>query len=124
MEAALATISRAFTQRSAAELLPLLAPNGRVYLSLASFRIRPGFYGRSQVHVLLDRIFENHQTVRFAFRLPHREADPPHESPVIASRRALWIYQRMDRLDGESMIQFTLTCGVRVCHMLEIREAP
>lgn len=122
LERALGSIAKTFRERSPAELAAILPETGKVFVSLSSLGGGAGYFGRGQVHFILDRVFSRQETIRFAVTARRGPPEPREEGPAVVWCLGIWSFRRADGMDDERQIHFILTCQKGLCHVMEIRE--
>ena len=117
LDAAIQAIEKAFKERNANTIIPLVSTGGKVFLSFHSVGKETGYYGRDQVYFILQRVFREHRTTGFKIQI-----QTPKRQKTQALCTSHWVYSTSDG-GGDVQIFFVFTAKSGQWSLVQIREA-
>lgn len=119
LDRSMESIARAFRTEKPEPITSLMSPDGKVFISLMSLGGGAGYYSRDQVYFIFNRMFTQHDTVKFD--LHRQKSENPGRDFVFCIGN--WRYHRHDGVDGDIQIHFVLSMRKGAWSLVEIREA-
>ncbi len=117
LNAAIQTIEKGFKERNPGTIVPLISPDGKVFLSFHSLGKETGYYGRDQVYFILQRVFRQHQTTGFTIQV---QTSRRQKTQALCTSQ--WVYRTGDG-QGNVQIFFVLMAKSGQWSLVQIREA-
>lgn len=117
LKAAIQTIEKAFKERNPQAIVPLVSPDGKVFLSFHTVGKETGYYGRDQVYFILQRVFRQHQTTGFTITV---QTSRRQKTQALCTSQ--WVY-RTNEGQGNVQIFFVLMTKSGQWSLVQIREA-
>jgi hypothetical protein len=113
-----ASIEKAFSRNDARELRPVLPRRGKIRVASRTLEIDEGYYGREQIVIVFQRLFEARKTLSFSFQ----PRDPRHGRDRRIQLTALWRYRPPTAASSQIRLEFTLAPLDEAWWVREIRE--
>jgi hypothetical protein len=112
------SIETAFTKSNARSLRDALPRRGKIRIAFRTLAIDEGYYGREQVVVLFQRLFDARETLDISFQPP----DPHRRRDRQIVLTALWRYRTRANPSSQIRLEFTLAPLDSDLWVREIRE--